>query len=239
MVRRKYAIRNRKLRNRKKVKNIRSFLPRGINIQQHDFIQTYYPSSISLITDGTNCVYQPANGELLGPSTSASGDGFFSLKFLLSDVPQSSTFAALFDAYQLMHVKVKFVPLINMVNQSSTTPGSSSALVQFLETVIDYDDSALLTAEVQLLDYQTFKQSVGYKQQTRTITPCVSTLVYKTSGTTIAYSQKRKVLIDIANTDVEHYGLKGCIPTTSTAAANMQCRWRVYITSHWRFKQVR
>lgn len=217
----------------------RKILPRGLQLNLHKFIQTYYPSSTSLTTDGTNCLYQPVNGDLLGPSTTASGDGFFSLKFLLSDCPQAATFAALFDAYMLRHVKVKFVPLVNMVNQSSTTAGASTAITQFLETVIDYDDASLPTTENQLLDYQSFKQSAGYRQQTRSITPCVSQMVYKTSGTTIAYSQKRHVWIDLQAQDAEWYGIKGCVPTTSTAAANMQLRWKIYITAEWWFKQVR
>ena len=171
-------------------------IPRGLTIKEHKFVQHFHPSSANVIVDA-NCHYSftgtgaVGSGTLYGPATTDVGPaGYFSMKFTLADVPQAASFSALFDCYRIDKLKVDLIPVGNVVNQTIFGAGSLTAAPQWLSTVIDYDDSTLLTTEAALLDYESFKQTPSYRKHVRTFTPAVSMSAYKTSGTTIGYVQK-------------------------------------------------
>lgn len=224
----------------------RTNIPRGLTFSKvHHFKQTYHPTATNVSTDA-NCHYSfggtgaVGSGTLYGP---ASGDlspaGYFAMRFTLADLPQVASFTALFDAYRINKVVVSFQNYSNVTNQATNTPANLGAQPQWLSTVVDYDDTTLLTTEGSLLEYETFKQTPPYEKHVRVLVPAVSMEAFKTSGTTIGYSQHKKQWIDAAYTDVEHYGIKGLINGPAVQADQVQSAWKVYVTAYVSFKQTR
>lgn len=219
-------------------------IPRGIRMKMHHFKQTYHPA-VANFNLNANCTYTntgtgaAGSGVLIGPSSASTGPaGYFTYHFTMDEIPQSATFAALFDAYRVNKIVLKFIPM-TMFTQSSNTSANLAAQPQWLSTVIDYDDSTLLTTEGALLEYETFKQSRPSATHKRVFVPALAQDYFKTSGATIAYGQARKRWIDAAYLDVEHYGVKGLINGPANLGAQVQCSWKVYATAYISFKQTR
>lgn len=225
----------------------RTQIPRGMQMRigkLHNFKQTFHPLAANVTTDA-NCHYSfggtgaVGSGTLYGPATGdLSPAGYFAMKFTAADLPQFASFSALFDAYRINKVVVQFIPY-NYPYQIGNTAANLAAQPQWLSTVIDYDDAALLATEGSLLEYETFKQARPGSTHTRSLVPAVSIEAFKTSGTTIGYSQHRKQWIDAAYGDVEHYGLKGLINGPALQADQVQGAWKVYVTMYITWKQTR
>lgn len=205
----------------------------------HHFKQTFYPSASTIVTSG-DCTYVAAAGNLFGPGVAAGTDGFFTYNFQLLDLPQVASFSALFDAYKINKILIKFIPAYNVfgVTGNPVAGGLQPGRPEYLTTVLDYDDNANLTTQAQLMEYDTFKQTAPTQKHIRSFKPAVAMNAFRTAVTS-GYVQKKQQWIDIANTDVEHYGIKGCIQHDSTAANNIQNQWRVYVTAFFSCKEVR
>jgi len=146
------------------------------------------------------------------------------------------SYAALFDAYRINKVVVKMVPQVTSLTVGSTASAPVTAKQSFMTSVIDYDDATALTSYNAALEYETFRATPMYRTHKRVLTPALSQQAFKTSGTTIAYMQKRKQWVDAAYGDTEHYGLKFYIQNSPDLLQQM---WKVYVTMYVSFKQVR
>ncbi|AXH78057.1 MAG: capsid protein [Cressdnaviricota sp.] len=212
-----------------------------IRMKTHHFKQVYFPSATSLVFQAGNSgnTYTASSGILTGPDNGGVGttDGAWALMFRVTDLPQITSFAGLFDAYRINKVVVRFEPLVNMIQYGAGGAAGNAGQTEFLSTVIDKDDNSPLTAYSQLLEYESFKETPGYRRHIRSMVPSVAAVMFKTSGTTVGFGQRIKPWIDITNTDVEHYGLKGY--TQKNGSANLQMVWKVFVTMYISFKQVR
>lgn len=211
-------------------------IPRGFRSKTHSFKQTFYPSTAAMNINAVGG-YNPTFGELAGPTITDASDMYFSYKFLLQDIPQHASFEALFDTYRVNKLVVKFIPQINSFTVISTAGANAANRAELMATVIDYDDNNLLSSYLSALDYETFRETPSYRTHKRVYIPAISQEVFKTSGTTIGYTQSKKKWIDMAYDDVEFYGLKGVIQ--NHAATNIQQIWRVFVTAYITLKQVR
>lgn len=207
-------------------------VPRGLQLKKHHFKQTYFLGSGSINISG-GFTYNAGQGLLFGPSTI---DASCAMTFKASDMPQWGAFASLFDTYRINKVVIKMVPQVNSLTAASTTSSSIGANGQFMSTVIDYDDNIALGSYSSLLEYENFKETPPYKMHKRAIVPSLSASVYKTSGTTIGYSQKKKQWIDASYGDVEHYGIKAYVPGNTNSVQQV---WKVFIITYISFKQTR
>lgn len=216
---------------------------RGVFTKAHHFKQMYRPSgsgstSGMYLNTGSNASWDSTEGILLGPDSGATGDCHFRLFFTVAQLNQSSNFAGLFDCYRINKAVVQFIPVQNVMgNATLSTP--TAQLTQELITVIDRDDGDLLATPGEYEEYETYKRTGAYEKHTRKLVPAVSMNVFKTSGTTIGYSQRYKQWIDWNSTDVEHYGIKGTIPSASTNTNNYRCGWYVRVKLYFSCKQVR
>lgn len=222
--------------NRRRSRTVKASLPnKSLAYKAFHTKQTYLPSAAALVVDGTNMTYSAPNGTLLGPNAGAPGLGTFTLRFVASDLPNYTEWATVYDAYRINKVIVKMVPLISNIQVTPIDTAINTAQ-QFMSTVIDYDDSSQLSSYNACLEYATFKETPCYRTHKRVLTPAIAMEAFKTSGTTIGYVQKRKQWVDMANGDVEHYGIKGVIPNNTHA---IQQQWKVFVTMYISFKQVR
>lgn len=205
--------------------------------KNHNFKQKAVPSSSSFVVTGGS--YSTTDGLLKG-AVAGGADTTFTFTPRVDDLPQSATFSSLFDSYRINKVVLKL-----MTNwggggpqSGSWTGGAGTAFdldPQRVYTVIDHDDSTALGSTSEALQYETCRVTHPSKDITISFVPAVSATVYRT-GVTSAYRQAYKVWMDLANTDVPHYGVKGYIPNSATA---WQPSYKVLATYYISFKQVR
>lgn len=154
----------------------------------------------------------------------ATGGFPMALAFSLNDLPQASSWTAVFDQYRFEEVEVHFLPYHNAAIPQSAfinVPGAS----QF---VLDYDDASSLATENAAMEYDNVQTATVYDSVVCRFRPAVAP-AYFTSGAFSGYGVEPsdKNWLDSASANVLHYGVKGWIGSfspTSTAIAG----WIVY-----------
>lgn len=123
--------------------------------------------------------------------------------FSLSQVPNASEFAALFDHYRLTYVK-----LYIQLQVDPSAGASATASFPVLYYARDYDDSGAPTNLDDLYQHGNLKRKVLAPNKLVTIglKPATNELVY--NGAVSSYAPKWRQWIDMANTNVPYYGLK-------------------------------
>lgn len=124
--------------------------------------------------------------------------------FHLSDVPQYSSYSALYDQFRVLKVGMKFI-----FDKNEATSGSASTqILPNLISVVDKDDGTPLTTSLQTwANYASFKMSRLDKVIKRTAFPVAALGVYKGSFTGSAEA-RRSQWYDCTNYDIEFYGIK-------------------------------
>jgi len=148
--------------------------------------------------------------------------------FRLSDIAQPSDITTLFDQYKLHHSILE----IEMINANLGTV-SGFGQIPMLDYIYDYDDITPLAdidAYCQRGSHKSFKleQSKVLRIYCK---PKQSVVTYKTSGTTIGYSNVPSEWIDSSYPDVEHYALKLHFSNFPTYLAQ-QCAIRMTMTHY-------
>lgn len=135
------------------------------------------------------------------PGGVATGQG---INFQLGNVPANAEFTALYDQYQIKAVKITLIPRIS---GNFVTDNTSTAQMGNVWSVLDYDDGNTPANLAVLLQYQNLKRTRLGQVHTRYLKPAVTQEIYAT-GIATAYSPKKNVWLDVANVNVEHYGMK-------------------------------
>lgn len=209
-------------------------------LETHHFKQVYRPGSGNLILSGTSAEgsYNATNGQLTGPSSTASDNLYFALRFQIADIQNITSMAALFDSYRINKVVVKFIP--TQPDTTGTGYGTPAGLIPpLLCTVIDRDDVTVPSSLSELEQYESYKETPATSKHTRALVPALAQQAYKSSGTTIAYTQTYKKWCDFAQTDVDHYGIHGAIYSNPTAANNWKVAYYVKVVMYFSCKQIR
>jgi len=144
--------------------------------------------------------------------------GGFSTQF--SDLPSASTWSSLFDRYCIHGAKVEFRPYSNQSWTGVTSIGT-------LHTAIDFDDATAPATIAAVERYGTYAGCTGNQPLVRHFKPRVATAVYRT-GVSSGYAESATdVWLDMATTDIPHYGVKYALETTSTSA---MFTYQVFVT---------
>lgn len=149
----------------------------------------------------------------------------FATTFRLSDVPNVSEFSNLYDQYKITAIKWKLMPRSSDYAIGLTAPRVFS--------IVDKDDSSPPLNIDEILQYQNVKVTSFGKWHTRYIKPNIGYQLGDLS-TTINMRSVGKGWIDMANTNVPHYGIKGIITPSSSALA-----FDLHVTYFLAFKNVR
>ena len=152
----------------------------------HAFVRT---SNRGLITSGTAADFNTA------------------YSFQLNDLPGYTEFTGLFDQYCIAKVEIRFIPIQTVAN-----PTASESL---LYTVIDYDDTTLITA-VDCQQYGDCKITRVTDEQKRTFTPHVAAAFYGGSLFN-AYGNMAAQWVDCTSPAVPHYGIKAVISADNSS----------------------
>lgn len=157
--------------------------------QVHKFSRFATPSGFPI---QGNAAYTP----LLGTSQS----------FNLAQLPSSSDFSNLYDQYRITHVQFRFKLRIDPSAQTAGT-----AIWPTLYYVRDHDDAASISSLNDLKEYSKCKQVAlsPMRWTVINIKPSILDTMFRNTGqTTFVSKPAYKQWIDMAYTDVAHYGLK-------------------------------
>lgn len=154
-------------------------------------------------------------------------------QFQLNNLQNFSDLTNLYDQYKITKIimYLNWSPLAYStgLNDTSKTPELVAPMLMYVR---DHDDST----PIALSD---FKQ-IGKTKQIRirpgkqykiALTPSILTEAYRT-GVTTAYLPKYKQKVDMANPDVQHYGIKFGVekPAISLGQINVRCKY--YVTCY-------
>jgi len=161
----------------------------------------------------------------------------FAIAFTLADLAQAASYTALFDQYRIERVLLRLKARNNAVALENTASPNASVPSGFI--VIDRDDSTAPTGIPAVQEYDTAEYFSGEQDVTIDLVPSITPSVFS-SGAFSAYSiqDARKVWIDVANTIVPYYGVKGAA-SGLTLATTSSWVWDItaeYIVS---FKNIR
>jgi len=167
----------------------------------------------------------------VGPNITTSStietDGAFT--FSLSQLPNATSFAALFDRYRIRQARVTFNP--NAV-EGTLTSGVTAGPIY---TVLDYDDPTPITI-ANLVNYDNLKTAPAGAFFERTLTPRVALAAYSGVFTSFAQGNPNQ-WIDVASPSVQYYGIKFGLPIGLAASGTVV--WNTIITLDLEFSHPR
>lgn len=170
--------------------------------------------------------------------TSVTSDTFTNQFFSLSSVPNYTEFTNLYDQYRINGVKVTLLPRGNTAE--ITASSGASTVFQGQSTgvfsVIDYDDTAVLSSIQQACEYQNMKMTRATQQHSRYLKPRFNLLSITNQGTgATGASQNTRGWLDCDYINVPHYGVKWAFQQN----VNYNLTYDVKIDYYLAFKNVR
>jgi len=204
---------------------------------------------VTALTSGvnvTNCTYDTAVS-VIGANASVSTSSF-SFSFALSDIPSLGEFTNLFDSYMITGVMLQLKLVSNPDGAYPLNATTSSVTVNnanWFPTVWyvpDHDDNSTLTL-AQIKEFEKARHKVLYPNRETNIMLRPTTLqqLYRSSTTTGYANNMRRSWLDMAQTDIPHYGCKFVVDFEGQdlqATAN-QFRIKVNAKFYFRCKSVR
>lgn len=140
-------------------------------------------------------------------STSTTVATFTYVNFSLSQSNQASALTDLFDQYMIDGAEVWILPRYSLASNSNNW-GT-------LYSVIDVDDSNLLTSVAQANEYVSCVESEGTQGHYRHLVPHCALAAF--SGAFTSYANVKHQWIDAASPNVQHYGIKVAASVTGIA----------------------
>jgi hypothetical protein len=145
-------------------------------------------------------------------NTNVTTDPCFAMFFTLADLPQSSTWTALFDRYRITNIEVSFTPNYSQVALLSSTQ-TLTCTPMHLYYVIDKDDAGVVSPLSALMEYENCKRVDLGLTGTHVVSfkPHTAVATYA-SGAFTSYGNLANEWIDCASSSVQHYGIKFGLP---------------------------
>lgn len=163
----------------------------------------------------------------------------FQIGHTLSDLGQVSTYASLFDQYKIERVHLRFTPRDNSINVTTQGTGANAAVPE-MAVVVDRDDSSTLSGLAAALEYDNV-QVIPYGIMGLDViySPSITKSAFA-SGLFSGYTVEdgRDTWLDIANTTVPYYGIKGVITALNTSATYLYS-WQIQCWYEISFKNIR
>lgn len=122
--------------------------------------------------------------------------------FKLSNTLQNSDFVNMYDRYKINGIKVKIIPLSNTANTNG------AGLIPTMVYHTDYDDTNTPTSDADVRVKQGAKEVRLDKPVSIWIKPKIADAILGASAGTAYSVPKKAPYINMAYTDVPHYGLK-------------------------------
>jgi len=181
------------------------------------------PAPAPMLRSGDNLPYRISQFLVASTlfSTSTSINTFGSANFILNNLDNIASFQNLFDQYRISEIEVWLEPNGEFVNSGG-----------FLYTLVDYDDSTVLTSLTSTADFPNVLVSNSTDGHYHRFTPHVAVAAY--SGTFTSFTNVAAPWIDTSSPSVQHYGIKAaCSVTASSIGIVIRSRY------HIEFRNVR
>jgi len=159
----------------------------------------------------------------------------FAIAFTAGDLPQFTSFAALFDQYRIDRVEIKFSPQSNAVNVLASS--SPNATVPNLFCLLDFDDSVAPTSLGAVQQYDNCQVCKYGEGLHIVLEPSYTPAVYS-AGAFTGYGVDKAGWLDVASSGIPHYGVKGSI-TALPGLSTSNVVWDIYCKYYISFRNVR
>jgi len=181
----------------------------------HRWISTFQTGTGTLV-NVTNCTYDGADSFITCTATEKTAQ--FSLGFQLRDIPNVTEFTSLFDSYMLTGVMLQFKLIDNPDAAYPTNGELGSAVISktnFYPTiwyVPDHDDNNNVPL-ASIKEFERVRHKVLYPNRETNIMLRPTTLgqIFLTSTTSALTENRRRSWLDMATTNIPHYGFKSVI----------------------------
>lgn len=185
------------------------------NFKFHRWISTFQTGTGTLV-NVTNCTYDGTDSFIT--CTAAEKTAQFSLGFQLRDIPNVTEFTSLFDSYMLTGVMLQFKLMDNPDAIYELNPAVGSGVSNknnFYPTiwyVPDHDDNNNVPL-ANIKEFERVRHKVLYPNRETNIMLRPTTLgqVFLTSTTSAVTENRRRSWLDMATTNIPHYGFKSVI----------------------------
>lgn len=175
----------------------------GVRLNVHHFKRTFIGSDTLTISN--------AGGVTKG------------LYFAFQSLPNYTELTSLFDQYRINKIVLKYVP--NFTG-TDLNPSTSVVTLPNLHSVIDYDDANAPANLNELVQYSTYRMTRGNRVHIRKWTPAVSMDIGGVQSSGVKFKQ----WIDLADTNVPHYGIKLYLDQGSANVGTFIPYWTVYFS---------
>jgi len=156
-----------------------------------------------------NVIQMSAPVTLFTTSTTLATFGVYSFT-ATNSVSQFSSWSNVFDQYLIREIEVWITPAV--LTSSTIDYGNEN-----LYSVIDYDDGNALTTIAQVLSYENIMATSLTNGHYRKFRPHIAVAAY--SGAFTSFKNEVSDWIDVASSNVQHYGLKIAADVTTSAHA--------------------
>lgn len=164
-------------------------------------------------------------------------------QFTVSTLSDIAAFQSLYDQYKITKIVMRFRAVSNMdanYAAGSASIGNAANVYPDIVCTVDHDDITTPTSVDQLLQYAKSKSGV-LKPNTwwyYSFHPTPNMPIYK-DGVTWAYGvAPRRLWLDVANSDIPHYGLKWIVDTR-VAPTGQSFNYEIQYKIHAIFKMLR
>jgi len=197
-------------------------------------------ANINISSGATSYNNATASATFVAPGGSnATSDAMFAMFFTLGDIPQSSTWTALFDQYRITEISVSFIPNhYQAYGVTAATEIGGPPALQFWYAV-DLDDANVVSPLTSLMEYESVRchTFTGTRPMTVSWKPRIATAAYAGLPFT-SYANTANAWVDCSSPGVQYYGLKygfPCLLNTSSSlpALSIVCTYTI------EFKSVR
>lgn len=161
-----------------------------------------------------------------------------SFSFALADLPNVAEYTGLFDQYKLTGISLKIIP------RASQFQGAASGTVNAIGynpviTALDFDDAATPSSKEVLMQYGSCKFTGSNRIHKRYFKPKILQPAW-VNAISSGYASERAKWIDIANTNVAHYGLKWWVDAPALGASSeSSISFNVMATYYFMMKNTR
>lgn len=176
-----------------------------------------------------------SGSSIIAPNTGSNLHTAFA--FGLNDLPQASTFQAMFDAYRFDKIIVYFKAKQNTQTAYGAAPNNFGT--EFLG-VVDFDDASALGGLNQYREYDNCIVARPVEGVRMEFIPAVARGVFSNSGVTTSTETvpSTQTIIDIASSSVPHYGVKVGLSSLAIGSTLSQ-GWEVEAEYHVSFFKTR
>lgn len=163
----------------------------------------------------------------------------FAWDFSLNDVANASEFTTLFDSYQIVKVKLDFIPDTSNINRPSDSDLAEAYTVPLVYVHRDLDNATAPTSEAQMSQRQSVVVHKATDRFSMSLVPQIGREVYRSAVATAYETPYKVVWLDTSYPDIPHYGIHVGISPTGSTTGSPRFQYKVTAQYWLKFKKAK